>query len=694
MNSFHGNMSRSMKIKENIIRIALIIVGWGLLLSLTTDITNPIITKEFIFLAAAIVIANCIPLDLGYAQITQAFAFEYLALMLLGPVSAAWITVTGILGQGVRGRKKDVSWYLLNSAIQVISILAAGVVFMHLGGKALLDSRTGITNPAFLLPIFGGAITHFCFNIGMVYPLLIVRHGKSINIFNLYNVLKWDFLAKLIFAPLAFYIYISYDPADIVELAAPLVFMIGLWIFMRKSIELSVTKRELDDNIDRITAQREIAIAANSSLDMKFVIKTVAERIRDMYKCELSAVHICNETGLMTKPSAVNEGENNGMKCLLCGFRYKKLLKSVLTRNRPFLTSDPKVIGRMIESSDCEFNENCSPGSIAIYPLCTESNKIGTLTLMSKDPEIFSGKSKEIIDFIAQELSGAVANARLHEDLKREYNERNEELTYAARVQAEILPHDFMTERVRIGTRFTAARYLGGDFFEIATRSDGMIGIAVGDVSGKGVPAALTMMRIVSIIRQLSREAHTSIDVLNKLNRELDWESSEDDSVSQYATCFFMMFDPVTGLMRYSSAGHVRPYLFEKETGEIRMLSGGGFPLGMFPEGNFNEDEVFLNPGDKIIMYTDGATDIVDEKGKRFTAENLFKLVHEICMQDDEETAAGIHRSLMTFKSNAALADDVAIVSLEYLGGPVDELAEMEAMIKKNIPVMTDVEAE
>jgi len=683
-----------MKLKENIIRFALIIVGWGLLFALTTDVTNPIITKEFIFLAAAILVANCIPLNLGYAQITQAFAFEYLALMLLGPVSAAWIAVTGIAGQGIRGRNKDVIWYFLNSAIQVISILAAGFVFLHLGGIDLLDSKTGITNPTFLLPIFGGAITHFCFNIGMVYPLLIVRHGKSINISNFYNVIKWDFLAKLIFAPLAFYIYISYDPADIIELAAPLVFMIGLWIFIRKSIELSVTKRELDKNIERIKAQREIAIAANSSLDMKFVIKTVAERIREMYKCDLSAVHICDDTGLMSQPSAVNEDKKNGMRCFLFGYRYNKVLKSVLNRNRPFQTSNPKAIRRLIESSDCDFCDKCIIGSIAIYPLCTESRKIGTLTLMSKDPDNFSGKSKEIIDFIAQELSGAVANARLHEDLKREYNERNEELTYAARVQAEILPQDFMTERVRIGTRFTAARYLGGDFFEIATRSDGMLGIAVGDVSGKGVPAALTMMRIVSIIRQLSREAHSSIDALNKLNHELDWENSEGDEISQYATCFFMMFDPVSGLMRYSSAGHVRPFLFEKKTGKIRMLSGGGFPLGMFPEGNFNEDEVFLNPGDKVIMYTDGATDIVDENGKRFTAENLFKLVHEICMKEDDETAAGIHRSLMMFKSNAQLADDVAIVSLEYLGGPVDELAEMEAMIQKNIPVMTDAEAE
>ncbi len=694
MNSVQNKILTRIKRKESIIRIAIVIFGWGLLIILTSGISKPILTTEFVFLAAAIVIANCIPLDIGYAQVTQAFAFEYLALMLLGPVSAAWITVVGIVGQGVSGRKKDLNWYFMNSAIQIISIIAAGVVFLLLGGYALLVSKTGIIKPEFLIPIFGGAITHFCVNIGLVYPFLIVRHGKNIKNLNLNNVLKWDFVAKLIFAPLAYYIYISYGKTEIIELAAPLLFMIGLWIFIRKSMALSVTQKELDENIERIKAQREIAIAANSSLDMKFVIETVAERIRDMYKCKLSAVHISDETGLMSKPSAVKVVDNNGMHNLIAGRRYNKLINTVLTRNRPFLTSDPKVIRRLMESLENEELDKCDIGSIAIYPLLTEKKEIGAITLISGDPDHFSNKSQEIINFIAQELSGAVANARLHEDLKREYNERNDELAYAARVQAEILPHDFMTERLRIGTRFTAARYLGGDFFEIAPRSDGKIAVAVGDVSGKGVPAALTMMRIVSIIRQLSREAPGSIDVLNKLNRELDWENTTDDSIPQYATCFFMMFDPKSGIMRYSSAGHVRPYLYRKKTGEIKMLSGGGFPLGMFPDGNFNEDEIVLHPGGKVIMYTDGATEVVDENGTRFSANNLTKLVKELCLQDKEETAAGIHKRLMQYKSGAALADDVAIVSLEYLGGPVDEAAQMEAMIKLNIPVMSEVESE
>jgi serine phosphatase RsbU (regulator of sigma subunit) len=289
-----------------------------------------------------------------------------------------------------------------------------------------------------------------------------------------------------------------------------------------------------------------------------------------------------------------------------------------------------------------------------------------------------------MIEFIALELSGAVQNARIYERLKYENNERNEELSYAATIQSGILPSDYMSERVKIGTCFTPARYLGGDFYEISPRMDGQIAIAVGDVSGKGVPAALTMMSIISLLKRMCHEPHGTKVILDKLNKELDWESSEAESdTTQYATCFFILFDPNSGHTRYSNAGHVRPYLFRKKTRELIPLKGGGFPLGMFPHGNFNENEVFLELGDKIILYTDGATDVENSKSQRLGNAGFEKLVREICEEDKIDIAKGINDGIMQFKEDSRLADDVAIVTIEYMGGPIDELAEISARAER-----------
>ena len=111
--------------------------------------------------------------------------------------------------------------------------------------------------------------------------------------------------------------------------------------------------------------------------------------------------------------------------------------------------------------------------------------------------------------------------------------------------------------------------------------------------------------------------------MLKSLNRELDWDSSDSEESNQYATCFFALFNPANGLLSYSCAGHVRPFVYVKEKDQLEILKGGGFPLGMFSEGNFNNDEVVLNPGDKVVMYTDGAVDTVDKSGKRFSTKRL-----------------------------------------------------------------------
>jgi serine phosphatase RsbU (regulator of sigma subunit) len=675
------------KLKERIIRIVFIVAGWSSLIVLThnspVDYTNPL----FIFAAIAIIAANCFPLDIRVAQITQAFAFEYLVMMMLGPVSAAWISVIGIIGQGITSKYKRLEWYLLNTSIQAFAIICAGIVFFKLGGATLISSRENLVSPGSLIPVFAGAITHFIVNIGAVYPLILVRHGKNLNYQDLWNVFQWDFLAKLVFAPLAYYIFVVYGESGIKQLIAPVAFMIFMWIFIRKSIELSVAKRKLSEHLKRIQSQHEIARAANSSLDIQQVITTITQKVKDLYNCELSAVHIINKSGHFELPIKI---ANNTFVC--CDFtqssRFKKVLEWVLRTSKPFISGKAATIRKLTDETRKNGCTSCEIKSIAVYPVMIDKRQIGTITFCSKDANHFDNIAKEMIEFISHELSGAISNAQLHQDLRKAYDERSEELAIAAAIQRNVLPTDYMTERVRIGTHFSAAKVLGGDFYEIAPRGDRLIAIGVGDVSGKGVPAALTMMRIITVLRKVCRESRSSLDVLNALNKELNWEKIENANTNQYATCFFILLDPSNGLIRYSCAGHVKPFLYRKETDDVISLgTDGGFPLGMFKDGNYNEEKVMLSPGDKVILYTDGAIDAVNNEGQRFSISRLEKSVMEVCSDDNEDTAYGIYQKIMEFRQDAQLIDDIAIVSIEYLGGPIDDLDKLKAVVGKNLTV-------
>jgi serine phosphatase RsbU (regulator of sigma subunit) len=413
-------------------------------------------------------------------------------------------------------------------------------------------------------------------------------------------------------------------------------------------------------------------------------VETIAENARRMYNCEISMVHIANNSTLLDVPLAVAGKTLDCFDKTVNNEKFKEYLNKVHHSGEHFLSSEDKILNLLLVCMEGNDNENDKPGTVAIYPLVASGEKIGTLTLIGKYRDHFSDLNKEMIEFIALELSGAVQNARIYERLKYENNERNEELSYAATIQNGMLPSDYMSERVKIGTCFTPARYLGGDFYEISPRMDGHIAIAVGDVSGKGVPAALTMMSIISLLKRMCHEPIGTKQILDKLNKELDWESSEPGhEATQYATCFFILFDPNSGHTRYSNAGHVTPYLYKKETRELLLLKGGGFPLGMFPQGNFNEDDVFLEPGDKIIMYTDGATDVENSKSQRLGHAGFEKLIRRICEEDKIDTAKGINDGIMLFKEDTRLADDVAIVTVEYLGEPLDELAEISARAER-----------
>jgi len=655
------------QVSERLFNLVLIAGAWGLLIALGSIVQVPLTDGTFILLLFATIIGNILPLDIRVAQLTEAFAFEYLAIMILGPVSAAWIGVVGICAQGIVSKRKTFIWYLRNTSIHTLSILGAGAVFYALGGRSILVNELPIHTPWFLIPVFAGAITHWVVNIALAYPLILLRN-PYFDKKQLWNVFSWDFIAKLIFAPLAFYVFVVYGSATVVELLPPVAFLTFMWILIRKSADLSVMRVKLAKNIEQIEMQRDVARIANSSLSMGQVLETIVKSISDIGGLGLGAVHLALDNKISDKPSAISSGYDDIHKDIFDTKLFKRLLRITYSRGAPTLITKPEQITRLMDSSGKNSDRSKNVGLIAIYPLKTENVEVGTMTLVSRDPLHLKSGVPETIEFLSHELAGAILRSQLHEGLKRAYDERNEELRYAAKVQKILLPNEFMNERVKIETSFTPARILGGDFFEIYQRPDGLIAIAVGDVSGKGVPAALTMMRILSLLRQLTRTARKSIDVLYGLNSELDWEQSEDKSVSQYATCFFALFDPKTGYLSYSNAGHVCPFVYVKEEDSLKILKGGGLPLGMFPIGKYEEFALMLKPGDKLIMYTDGATDAIDLSGDRFTSKRLSELVIRKC-REEGNAAQEIHDEIMQYSKNAKLSDDIAIVTLEYFGG-------------------------
>lgn len=217
--------------------------------------------------------------------------------------------------------------------------------------------------------------------------------------------------------------------------------------------------------------------------------------------------------------------------------------------------------------------------------------------------------------------------------LQKEMSER--ELSMAAKIQEQFLPQARpQTEHLEIGfkTRFT--KTVGGDLYDWSDLGRGRLGFCVGDVSGKGMPAAIYMAKTMSDFRSIGKQERNAGQVCEELNRIL----IESPASGMFLTLLYAVVDPEKKTIEYTSAGHEFAIFFRKRSGKAEVLTGGqGMPLGMF-EGAYETDTMSYEAGDMILLYSDGVKELRNPKGQEYGVERL--------KEEFEETALlGMHPS-------------------------------------------------
>jgi serine phosphatase RsbU (regulator of sigma subunit) len=194
----------------------------------------------------------------------------------------------------------------------------------------------------------------------------------------------------------------------------------------------------------------------------------------------------------------------------------------------------------------------------------------------------------------------------------------------ARRIQQASLPKEVPTlEGWQISPYFQPAREVGGDFYEFFELEGGRVGFAVGDATGKGVPAALMMASTRSTLRAVAQASESPGDALRRVNDPL----ATDIPSNMFVTCFYAILDPKSGTLSYANAGHDLPYLHRN--GEAKELRARGMPLGLMPGMSYEEGEDSLGEGGCVLFYSDGLVEAHDPKGEMFGFPRLRALVAE-----------------------------------------------------------------
>jgi sigma-B regulation protein RsbU (phosphoserine phosphatase) len=302
----------------------------------------------------------------------------------------------------------------------------------------------------------------------------------------------------------------------------------------------------------------------------------------------------------------------------------------------------------------------------------TAEQRIGMLYLDSRERGALGSLSTQsALETLSTEAAVAIENARLYREA-RDRAQLEQELQMAAAIQQALLPSGDVT-----GGFFTIAgtsipcRAVGGDFFDYLDQPGGPFGFMLGDVAGKGSPAALLA---AAVLGMFSAEAgyHPSPGALMaRLNGGLLRRHIE----ARFVTAFYGVLAP-DGSLTYSNAGHNPPMLVT--AAGVRRLDTGGLVLGLFAHGAFDEETLMLQSGDAVVVFSDGVTEAFDEAGAEFTDERLLATVMTHRGQEPRVWLDALVAEVRAFCGRATPSDDLTMMVVRYEGRSQEQAGEYE----------------
>ena len=263
--------------------------------------------------------------------------------------------------------------------------------------------------------------------------------------------------------------------------------------------------------------------------------------------------------------------------------------------------------------------------------------------------------SKRASDLLKEEISITKQNQKIQGELE-----------VARNIQASVLPRTFPNNDIeRIYAMMDPAKEVGGDFYDYFYIDDTHIAFTIADVSGKGVPAALLMMKTETLVKSLATSLRSdTATIMERSNIAL----CANNDATMFVTCWLGILDTVTGELRYTNAGHNSPIIYTN--GEVRYLKGAhSMVLGGLETVKYKEQSVKLNQGDKLILYTDGVTEAHNIKEELFGEDRLLAFATEHINDAANEFIPALRQALNDFSEGKEQFDDITMLMVEFHKG-------------------------
>ena len=344
------------------------------------------------------------------------------------------------------------------------------------------------------------------------------------------------------------------------------------------------------------------------------------------------------------------------------------MLEPAYTLNHPDLAALPVQEGTLTDEG-----ERILRGALQSELLLRLSSNQKLLGVMSLGPkqsdEPFSGSDLRLLDAVATQTGLALENSRLTAEIAAEVATREKarrELEIAHEVQERLFPQDYPPVRgLDYAGACRPASGVGGDYYDFIRTSDSRLGMAIGDVSGKGIPAALLMATLRAYLRGQTIRGEGDLAAMMSTLNTLVYESS---AANRYATFFFGQYDAATGVLEYVNCGHNAPMVF-RQSGAVVRLDVGGPVIGLIEHCCYSQGSVVLEAGDVLVAFTDGISEAMNATDEEWGEERLVDAVLPARSLPARHVIERIMLEADTFVAGARQYDDMTIVVVRLTTG-------------------------
>jgi sigma-B regulation protein RsbU (phosphoserine phosphatase) len=396
----------------------------------------------------------------------------------------------------------------------------------------------------------------------------------------------------------------------------------------------------------------DISRELTSILNLDELLKSIGDRLEELLSYQMFSVLLVDATGeklqhrfsLRFNESVVIK-DDISLDRGLVGYAARHKVPVLV----PDVTRDPRYIALNPETRA----ELC-------VPLIYKNQVIGVLDLEHTKRGYFTEDHKRTITTLAAQVAIAIENARLYERITQEEQRLERDLALARELQLRLLPPSSpVLHNAQIGARFAPARAIGGDLYDFVPYSRGRMAVAVGDVSGKGAPAAIYAALVSGFVRSHSTEEYCPPDMLTHINASLVRRPIS----AQFVSMVFAVWSDKSRKLQISNSGLPRPIFCRN--GKPEIIEATGLPLGLFPEVTYDAFNYDAKPGDVFAFFSDGLIDASNLDGELFGRKGIERTVAENSHLSADEIAEAVFSAAARHAAGVEAFDDQTIVVLK-----------------------------